>query len=307
MIYLHVLCTMLKKTAIAILTYNRIDALQVCLTGLRQHCPDYPLAVFEDCGNVDSTRARLAEGNQLVRVRDDILADEYSDDSGAKIFLGQRNLGVAGNSNRAMKWFMEETDCDHLILMNDDVEVLGDFCEVYREAHNDIGVDLFCFCDFTSEQYRWVERPYKGYVVKVLTRMTGMIMSKTRRLIERIGYYDTSFGKFGEEHCDWTIRARLSGFIKIEGTDQHCLDVKHDKCRHQEVETTMVGEARDQADFEAAQTMQKASVEYRSKSHFRPFSLVHPHFVGSRDDTGIPYDDLSRTHQLVVTVDPMEL
>ena len=299
---------MLKKTAIAVLTYNRIDTLQVCLTGLKEHCGEYPLAVFEDCGSLDSTRGKLMDGATYVRERPDLLAEEFTDpDTNDKIFLGQRNLGVAGNSNRAMKWFMEETDCDHLVLMNDDVEVIGDFCKSYRDAHNAIGVDLWCFCDFTSEMYRWVERPYKGYMIKVLTRMTGMIMSKTRSSIEKIGYYDTAFGKFGEEHCDWTIRARLSGLMKIEGADQHCLDIKHELCKHQDVETSVLGDARDSADFEASVAMQEASVQYRSRDHYRPFSLVHPHFVGSRDDTGVPYADLTRTHQLVVTHDPLEL
>lgn len=298
---------MLKKTAIAILTYNRIDALTVCLKGLAKHCGGYPLAVFEDGGYTDCTRGALLEHTDHVGVRDDLLAEEYLDPkTGGKIFLGQRNLGVAGNSNRALKWFMEETDCDHLILMNDDVEVSGDFCDVYRRAHNDVGVGLFCFCDFTDEAYRWVENKYKGWMVKILSRMTGMIMSQTRELVEAIGYYDTAFGKFGEEHCDWTIRARLSGFIKVENIDQNCLDIKHDLCKHQDVETSVQGDERDAADFTAARTMQDASVQYRSRDHYRPFTLVHPDSVGARDDIGIPFAHLTQA-QHVVDHQPLEL
>jgi hypothetical protein len=49
------------KSAIAILTYRRLPALQEELKGLAQHfCSNYPIAVFEDMGERDGTSRFLS-------------------------------------------------------------------------------------------------------------------------------------------------------------------------------------------------------------------------------------------------------
>ena len=124
------------------------------------------------------------------------------------VYLGDRNLGVAGNSNRILKIFMDG-DWDHLCLCNDDIFVEGDFVDTYARAHQDLGVGLFCFCNFTvaspaisghPDTYKWTTYPMRGWKVKFLPRFTGIMMSVTRKTVEAAGYFDTSFGQFGEEH-----------------------------------------------------------------------------------------------------------
>jgi GT2 family glycosyltransferase len=297
------------KSAIAILTYNRQPVLQDELTGLNTHCAQYPTAIFEDCGHGDRTRAYLKSGTGTPVWRPDLMADEYPAPyvQNLKVFLGARNLGVAGNSNRALKWLMEETDADHFCLLNDDLHVLGDFVAFYRQAHIDLGVGMFCFCDFTAPTYRWVDIKKRGYNVKLCPRMTGIMMSFTRELINSIGYFDMSFGKFGEEHCDFTVRARLAGAMSLDNVMQQQIDVHHhmvgqpkvELIKHQEVETSMTGAGRKQADAESVVAMRAASESYRHRHLYRPFRLHLPKYAGGIREAGIPVDCLLPHYALV--------
>ncbi len=287
------------KSAIAILTYNRIGALKTVLAGLEKHCPDYPIAIFEDCGIKDDTDKFLMNGKPAIGHVEASACTEYDGShlgkfKNIRVFLGDRNLGVTGNSNRAIKWF-EETGCDHLCLMNDDLQVLGDFVDFYAKAHAALDVGMFCFCDFTSETYKWMTVNVKGYAVKLLPRMTGILMSFTRAVVDKIGYYDPRFGKFGEEHCDYTIRARLAGFIKLNNMMQNCLDVepKQPVLKHQEVETTVTGMERQRADLEAYSVMQRISREYSSTGHHRPFAISAPKTAGAYGRAGVPAHNLT--------------
>jgi len=218
------------------------------------------------------------------------------------VYMGDRNLGVAGNSNRILKIFMDG-DCDHLVLCNDDMVVNGDFVKFYGQAHKDLSIGLFCFCDFvkaspaisgTPESYKWTTYRWRGYGIKFLPRMTGIMMSITRELVEKVGYFDAEFGKFGEEHCDYTHRCRLAGGIQCEGQDMNCLDLEHELLGHQDVETSVTGAARRQADSEASAIMHRAGWEYRNRHYYRPYRLDYPLTAGGYFGGGIPCRQLEQ-------------
>jgi len=297
------------KSAIAILTYNRVHALQTELEGIFQHCSQYPLAIFEDFGWRDGTEAYLCKGSRRHKERKDLLAVEWRNPR-FTAFLGTKNLGVAGNSNRALKWFMDETDADHLFMINDDLHILGDVVSWYAQAHQDLEVGLLCFCDFLEKSYRWLTVRSRGYHVKLLPRMTGILMSQTRATVEKVGYYDTRFGKFGEEHCDYTNRLRLGGQINLDGAMQPCLDVEHYRLgekqrilmKHQEVQTSVVGTERRRADAEAVTAMQAAAISYRNQDIYRPFALWTPKWAGVGKNQGVPVNNLVPRPAIILDV-----
>jgi len=287
------------KSAIAILTYRRLHALRTMMSGVELHCPQYQTAIFEDCGQRDATTSFLSAG-RVGEAQPHLLATKYPGGTAdvtypnATVYIGSCNLGVTGNSNRALRWFMD-SGCDHLLLCNDDLHVSGDFAKFYAQAHADLGVGLFCFCDFTHhESYRWTPYRWRGYTLKMLPRFTGIMMSITRELVEKVGYYDAEFGKFGEEHCDYTIRCRMAGGIRCDGMDFNCLDVEHTLLRHQEVATSVVGNARQQADQEAHLIMQRAAFEYRMRHYYRPFRLQYPVMSNGYYGSGIPCRQLEQ-------------
>lgn len=298
------------KSLVAVLTYRRLHALKSMLAGLEEHCPLYHTVVFEDCGQLDATSHYMKQGRLLVR-NEQLMSSECVVDQTAplsannpntRFFLGDRNLGVTGNSNRAIKYFLDG-DWDHLCLCNDDLFVTGDFVNYYAKAHLDLEVGMFCFCDFDKaspaisghpDTYKWATHRWRGYTLKLLPRFTGIMISVTRELVEKIGYFDAEFGKFGEEHCDYTIRARFAGGIRCEGQDVNCLDVEHPFLRHQDVQTSMTGAARVNADREAGVVMQRAAFEYRFRHYHRPFRLVYPTMANGYYGGGIPCRQLEQ-------------
>ena len=305
------------KSMIGILTYRRLHALKTMLAGIEAHCPQYPCVIAEDCGQRDATADYLQKG-RVPEPRPDLMATEWipqipeeadTCSFNTQVFMGDRNLGVAGNSNRILKLFMD-SGCDHLCLCNDDLFVEGDFVNFYGRGHADLGVGMFCFCDFDKaspaisgppETYKWVTYPWRGYNVKMMPRFTGIMMSITRALVEKVGYFDTEFGKFGEEHCDYTVRARFGGFIRMENQDMNCLDLEHVFLKHQDVPTSMTGIARLHANQEASEVMERAAFEYKFRHYYRPFRLVYPKYAGGYFGAGIPCRQLEQIGYKLVT------
>lgn len=304
------------RSAIAVLTYNRLPVLKEELKGLSAHCSNYPLAIFEDLGQKDDTASWLTKFAEKPINRDDLMAVEYPREDGSKVFLAKRNLGVAGNSNRALRWFMEETDADHLVLLNDDLHVLGDFVSFYGKAHADLEVGMLSFCDFTHHpSYKWIDVRKHGYTIKICPRMTAIMTSMTRAVVEAIGYYDAQFGKFGQEHCDHMNRARFAGFMNLDGMMQPQLDVHHylsghpqrALLKHQECQTSVTGSSRQAADVEADEVMQRVSTSYRYRHLYRPFCLHLPRYAGAHGGQGIPVEDLGVAYRLVTDFWPKKL
>lgn len=298
----------MSTSLIGILTYRRLHALKTMLSGIDKHCPQYSCVVSEDCGNRDSTEDFMRAGRMPVP-RNDLMADLYetpevrpmnaNDETPAnypnvKMLLGHRNLGVAKNSNKIIKYFMDGP-WDHLCLCNDDLNVKGDFVKFYAQAHKDLGVGLLCFTDFAyDESYKWTTYKWRGYGIKFMPRFIGIMMSFSRELLEKVGYFDPEFGQFGEDHSDMTIRSRFAGGIRIEGQDMNCLDVEHELLSHQDVETSVVGPERKRANTEASKVMQRAAFEYKMRHYHRPYHLNYPVMASGYYGAGIPCRQLEQ-------------
>lgn len=269
----------MMKPLICIITYNRPHAVSNMLNSIK--ALPYPVVVFDDCSTVAQFK-ELREGRTKPRHHLKIEADIYDGVSGmpnVSIALGRRNLGVAGNSNRAIRMFAEN-DYTHLFLCNDDLLATGDFVELYTKALEELKLGMLCYCGFEEEKYRYSVMKVGGWDVKFLTRITGSMIAVTRAVINKIGYFDPVFGKFGEEHVDFTHRARIAGFIRLGGSDFHCLDVKHNLLSQQMVDTCLTGKERAEADKFAADAMQQACAKYVTTSYHRPFRLDHPQIIG---------------------------
>lgn len=304
-------------SAVAVLTYNRVKALESIVTGLDLHCSAYRRAIFDDHSSKDATAAVLQVNRLETPVyHHDWLADRFrsrltkngpTDPPVWDVFLGSRNLGVASASNKAIRWFMEETDADHLCLCNDDLTINGDFVKFYAAGHEKLRMHLFCFCDFTSETYKWAPIRVKAadgtdWNLKLLPRMTGIMMSITRELVNRIGYYDVSFGKFGEEHCDYTNRARFSGAMRLQDRDLHCIDLDTGTpplLQHLEIESSVKPLDKPTFDNAARIAMAKASKLYFFTAWHRPYALYQPKYAGAYEAGGITVSEM-RGYPLVI-------
>jgi hypothetical protein len=293
------------NSAIAILTYRRVESLKLFLGQVTEWCKDAPIAVFEDCGQIDETEEFLVRGSKFIRRDFAYEADVYEKEiNGVKvlIFLSHENAGVCGSSNKAIKWFMEETACNHLCLCNDDLEATGPFHQTYALAHQKLSVGLFCFCDFPGETYKWATVKARGLQVKLLSRMTGIMMSITRDLVNRIGYFDAYNFTFGQEHCDYTNRARLAGFLNLNGAMQHCLDVVCPELKHQEVESSLTDSEKSKYNSDADTMIEIVGSRRASADPFIAYCTGRcSRVAGARDGVGIPAHMLRGYHRIKET------
>ena len=279
-------------SAIAILTYRRVESLKLILGQVTEWCKDAPIAIFEDCGQIDETEEFLARGAQFIRRDFGYECDVYEKTiNGCKveIFLSHENCGVCGNSNKAIKWFMKNTTADHLCLCNDDITIEGPFHKSYAEAHEKLAVGMFCFTDFDGESFKYATVKAKGIGIKLMTRMTGIMMSFTRKVVDRIGYYDAFNFTFGQEHCDYTNRARLSGFITLNGVIQHCLDIVCPFIHHQEVDSSLTDAEKTKYNADADTMIEIVGNRRYTMDPYVPYSSGRVSRVaGARDGVGIP-------------------
>ncbi len=279
------------KTVIAVLTYRRVGVLSKFLESAHKHCPNVPIAVFEDCANLDNTHGLLTYGTKYLGTDLELEAEVYERPEFTS-YLGTRNLGVAGNSNRAIKWFERQKDATHLLLCNDDIEATGDFASEYAAAHTDLKVGLFCFSDpeVLGDEYRGPEVKVLSTKVKLLPqgRQTGCMMSITRDVIERIGYYDVALGRLGQEHVEFNNRATLAGFTNLRGKPQISMDLARPSLKLQVCRSSVSGSERSALDNFANHMIGKLIARYGTETWYRPYRLMHPPHAGAYGGVGIP-------------------
>lgn len=263
------------SSVIGVLTYRRQGALETFLRSVAKFCPGIPVAVFEDCANSDDTYGVLTKDAKCKGIDSELEAEVWESPN-FTAFLGCRNVGVAAQSNKALKWF-ERQNATHLCLCNDDIEAQGNFPEEYAKAHIDLKIGLFCFVDpkVLGEDYKGPEVRVLGHNLRLVPRQTGCMMSITRELMQRIGYYDVTFLRMGQEHVDFNNRATMAGFINLRGKAQKCLDLANPSLILQIVRPSVSGAERESMDRYANEVIQRIASRYQTESWYRPYRLLH--------------------------------
>jgi hypothetical protein len=102
---------------------------------------------------------------------------------------------------------------------------------------------------------------------------------------------------YASKNCDYTIRARLAGFINLDGQMQNCLDLDpapQTLLKHQDVETSMGGIERKALDKQAAEIMGYVAKRYGQEPLYRPFYLRLPKIAAGHTGVGIPTENLTQ-------------
>jgi GT2 family glycosyltransferase len=195
------------KIGIGILTYNRNEILSNLLSSISKFCTYDYLLVSNDAHD---------------------------------------NVGVAGNSNRLIKG-LYDLECDYFFILNDDVIATGDFPLSYIQAHFDTKIDMLCFRKWPGSPHdRETKTKLNNTDLTILHRITGNMIFFTRPLVDKIGYFDTKYGKFSEEHVDYTKRANLAGAFKVKVPLDSELDITNSTTvlDFQKTDTSMSDNAR---------------------------------------------------------------
>jgi len=198
---------------VGILTYNRPSSLRRLINSILKFTDTCRTTIFiSDDGSTDSEQlAYLTE----LESRGDIV-----------ILRNQKQLGVAGNSNRLMRCLSR---FPKKILLNDDVEVLNTgwenfyFAAMYRtEFHH--------FCYRQPGVYGATKGDnvvVHGMLLNVVdSKPHGAVMAFDHIAFAKVGYFDEQFGQYGVEHVDWSSRLSDSklqqpGFFDVDGSNAY--------------------------------------------------------------------------------------
>lgn len=181
---------------IGIITYNRRETLKKCVQGVLEHTRSPYALVVADDGSTDGTADALRA-----------LDVEY---------LTGPNGGAGRNKNRALLALLHLTDCDPIILLEDDCIPSAPgwearWVEAAARLHH-CNVVLPSWEPWFAERRRpggdgTPGSPYwwEGF--------TGQCTVSSRWALSRVGFLEPLFQGFGEEHVEWTRRfGRLLGW-----------------------------------------------------------------------------------------------
>jgi len=198
---------------IGILTYNRPASLRRLINSIIKHTNTCQTTIFiSDDGSTDQEQLSYLSD---LESRGDII-----------ILRGQKQLGVAGNSNRLMRCLSR---FPKKILLNDDVEILNAGWEnFYFAAMQRTEFHHFCY------RQPGVYGATKGDNVVVHGTLLNVVDSKPHGAVmafdhiafAKVGYFDEQFGQYGVEHVDWSTRLSDSklqqpGFFDVDGSNAY--------------------------------------------------------------------------------------
>lgn len=201
-----------NNIGIGILTYNRPSSLKRLVNSILKYTDIYKTTIFiSDDGSTD--KEQIAYLNQLR-------------DSGIVILKNNKQIGVAGNSNRLMRCLSRFAN---KILLNDDVEILkSGWDSFYFDAMKRTGYHHFCYRQpgvYGAE--KGTSLSINGIVLNVVNdKPHGAVLAFDHAAFSKIGYFDEQFGQYGMEHVDWSARIADSklqpqGFFDVNAASMY--------------------------------------------------------------------------------------
>lgn len=194
-----------------ILSYNRQDCLIRLIESIKKNT------------NLDRTTIFISDdastNNDVITYLDSLDPQQFV------VLKNQTRLGIAGNSNRLLRCLKR---FESSLLLNDDTEILAQDWEIfYRDWWKKTGIHSFCMRQpGVYGAKRGTQVNVANHSLEVVNdKPHGAIISLTNQVIEKVGYFDESFGIYGIEHVDWCERIARSGlqppgYYDVPGSDK---------------------------------------------------------------------------------------
>lgn len=200
-----------NNIGVGILSYNRAGSLRRLVESITRTTDLRRTTVFiSDDGSTDpATVAYL---------------DELSANNNFVILRNQPRLGIAGNSNRLLRCLSR---FKYGVLLNDDVEILAQGWEhFYPEAMARTGLHHLIYRQpgvYGAERGSSVVKN-GTQLYRVDDKPHGAVLAFDHVFLQKVGYFDESYGLYGMEHVDWSQRAwelgvQEAGFYDAAGSD----------------------------------------------------------------------------------------
>jgi GT2 family glycosyltransferase/glycosyltransferase involved in cell wall biosynthesis/predicted Zn-dependent protease len=202
-------------TSIIILTWNQLSFTQACLASIAKHTPEpYELIVIDNFSS-DGTVAWLRTQAAL--------------DSRIAVIENTVNRGFAAGCNQGIS----AANGDFILLLNNDTVVTEGWLSGMREplerypdagiigpmTNSASGVQVVPSIGYTSldelDAFATSFRADYRYRIIPQRRVVGFCMLFSRKLVEKVGLLDESFGSGNFEDDDYCLRAELAGYRNL--------------------------------------------------------------------------------------------
>lgn len=185
------------KIGIGITTFNRPKSLKRLLQSI------YAFPLPEKCDVVVAIDGNLSEDIEMAKKFPDIA-----------IIGGDKNLGIPHNRNRILKFFHSH---DVVVLIEDDNTILHpQWLEAYLKPLEN-GLQTLSFNRHSHLIPQTCPNENKNCIENNQAYIGGvpiLLMVIHRNVLDKLGYFDENFGKYGRDHIDFGDRMVRSGLLK---------------------------------------------------------------------------------------------
>jgi GT2 family glycosyltransferase len=268
-----------NNIGVGILSYNRPRSLKRLIDSIIRYTDLSRTTIFvSDDGSTDS---------ELLKYLNDLAETQKF-----CIIKNTENIGIAGNSNRLIQCLARFKYC---LLLNDDIEILEDgWDHFYFDVMNKMSMEHFIFRQpgiYSADL--GVQIQYNNVsLYKSDSKPQGAALAFMGKSIQTVGYFDESYGQYGMEHVDWSMRFfetkrnTLDGFYDVEDS------LKYFKLNDEESQVENRHEKLKAAREIFSRRISKIT-KYTNKAKMDSISVV------------IPYRDQSRSESVTTVIENM--
>lgn len=189
---------------VGILSYNRKHSLKRLIDSILKYTNLIKTTIFisDDCSTEPETISYL---------------NDIATTNRFCVILNDKNLGIAGNSNRLLQCLQR---FKYGLILNDDVEVTSSGWEYFY-------IDAIQATQFKHFIYRekdiysaTIGEPYNTKGVNLLktdSQPQGAVLAYETSAIEAIGFFNEAYGQYGMEHVDWSSKFYDFGLHSVRG------------------------------------------------------------------------------------------
>lgn len=198
---------------VGILSYNRFNSIKRCIDSILKNTDLGKVTVFVSDDSSDDQRTieyldKLSASNaSIVVIKNDV------------------RLGIAGNTNRLLRCLSR---FKYGILLNDDVEIMSSgWADFYVEAMKKTSMHHFIYREPNVYGAKLgTNVNVRGLDLRVVDEKPhGAVLAFTKEMVNKIGYFDESYGIYGMEHVDWSTKVYESGiqpkgYFDVRGSER---------------------------------------------------------------------------------------
>ena len=132
-----------------------------------------------------------------------------------KVYVADDSIDKVGVAKKKNECLRELKDCQHIFLMDDDIEIIKDGWIEFFVKEN-IG-----HCMYLSHKLHNFKYQKEG--VKVFSDCGGVFLYMDKNAIDKVGAFNENFSPYSFEHCEWSMRwnDKKREFYMLEGTENY--------------------------------------------------------------------------------------